>query len=73
MRPIAIARGALLGAAAIIATFATSAAAQAPASPQERFAVGSPGMAAAKAIARAHWGADACGGTVDVAWVPLAR
>ena len=36
--------------------------------PATRFAVGSPAMATAQQIARAHWGVDACGGNVAVSW-----
>jgi hypothetical protein len=33
-----------------------------------RFAVGSPAVATAQQVARAHWGSDPCGGAVDIVW-----
>jgi hypothetical protein len=36
--------------------------------PATRFAVGSPAMLLAQSIARDHWGVDACGGQVQLAW-----
>ncbi|HEU4657151.1 MAG TPA: matrixin family metalloprotease [Capillimicrobium sp.] len=71
MRPIAIVRGALLAAAVSIVTLAPAAAAQAPDAPAERYAVGSPAMAAAQEIARAYWGTDPCGGVVTIEWTRL--
>lgn len=74
MRPLpATLRGALAAAALAIAVLAPAAVAQAPAAPSVRFAVGSPALEAAQAIARAHWGVDPCGGDVAIAWVPLER
>lgn len=37
-------------------------------SPAARYAVGSPGMTAAVAIAARYWGAAACGGDVALSW-----
>lgn len=39
--------------------------------PQVAFAVGSPSMQAAQALARAHWHMDPCGGHVDLRWTVL--
>lgn len=68
-------RVALVLAVLLAAAFAcalTAARAQA-AAPDVEFAVGSPAMTAAEAIAKAYWGgADACGGAVDVQWTDLA-
>lgn len=71
MRPVAIARRALLAATALIAIIVPVAPAQAPAAPAQRFAVSSAGMHAAQAVARAHWGVDPCGGELEIAWVAL--
>src|SRR4051794_9253732 len=37
-------------------------------SADQQFAVGGVGMRAAKGIAQAYWGADACGGDVAIQW-----
>jgi hypothetical protein len=42
------------------------------AEPASAFALGSEPMRRAQEIARAHWGADACGGRVEIAWQLLA-
>jgi hypothetical protein len=64
----ALLRGAALTGLLLLCA-AAPAAAQAPAGPDVRFAVGSPAMLAAQQIARAHWGVDPCGGVIDIAWV----
>jgi hypothetical protein len=76
VRPLAHLRGALLAAAAIagLAAFfasATPAHGQSAIAPEARFAVGTPAMQAAQAIAVGHWGVDPCAGAVEIAWVPL--
>lgn len=73
MRPQSVLRAALAAGALLIAMLAPAAVAQAPAAPSVRFAVGSPALEQAQAIARAHWGVDPCGGAVEIAWVPLGR
>jgi hypothetical protein len=51
----------------------TSAAAADPAAPiSVRWAAGTPAMQRAQAIATAHWGQSACGGSVTVRWAGLA-
>jgi hypothetical protein len=41
------------------------------ADPAADYAAGSAPLASAQQIARAYWGADACGGQVDVSWTTL--
>ena len=64
----------LLIAALAISAFAPVANAQADPvlSPATEFAVGSQPFQTAQAIAKAHWGVDACAGQVTITWVPLA-
>jgi hypothetical protein len=63
----------MLAAVALALTSASTAAAATDggtdAAPDVRFAVGSPAMVAAQDLARRTWGADPCGGQVDIAWV----
>lgn len=73
MRPSSLLRAALAAAALVIATLAPAAVAGAPVAPSARFAVGGSALERAQAIARAHWGADPCGGEVHLTWAPLER
>lgn len=57
-----------VGAAASV----TATAAQADTRPaDQRFPIGGPDLQRARQVATAHWGADACGGSVELSWATL--
>jgi hypothetical protein len=57
--------------AAVLLAAGAAPAARAATPPQATYALGSPGMVAAQALAKAHWGMDPCGGQVLITWKQL--